>query len=129
MIAVRDRLAELAPAQVVVVTFSEPDRLAAYHDHLALSFPILADTDRSFYRAYELGRGSLRRIYSIGTLRMYATLLLHGRRFRRPVEDTRQLGGDFVIDGAGRVAFVHNARGPDDRPSVDVLIAAVRDCQ
>jgi len=129
VIAVRDHLDELAPSQVVVVTFTAAEQLRAYHDRLMLSFPILSDPDRVFYRAFELGRGSWRRIYSVGTLRMYARLLRRGRRMHRPTEDTRQLGGDFIIDTHGRVAYVHNARGPDDRPSIETLIAALAACR
>ena len=126
MIAVRDHLDELAPASVVVVTFATPERLSAYRRHLRLPFPILADTDRAFYRAYGLARASLRRVYSWATICQYIRLIARGRRLRRPTEDTKQLGGDFVIDATGRIAFAYRSAGPHDRPDIATLIATVR---
>ncbi len=124
--AVRDRLDELRPAEVVLITFSEQHRLRAYKELLRLPFPILSDTDRLFYRSFGLGRASLLRLYSPTTLRMYARLLRKGRRIQRPVEDTHQLGGDFLIDAEGKIAWQHQSLGPDDRPDVSELIAQTR---
>jgi len=45
---------------------------------------------------------------------------------RRPTEDPRQLGGDFVIDGEGRLVWGFWGDGPDHRPAIGDLIAAVR---
>lgn len=56
---------------------------------------------------------------------MYAGLLRRGRTLRRPTQDTRQLGGDFVIDSRGRLAVGFRPASPDDRPSVDSLVDAV----
>jgi hypothetical protein len=88
---------------------------------------VLRDIDRNAYTAFGLGRGSFLRVWGSRAARRYASLLradgfggLH-----RPIEDTRQLGGDFVIDPDGRLAWAFWGAGPDDRPSVDDLIAAV----
>ena len=121
----RDRLDELGGATVAVPTFAPWSRLAAHRARLDLPFPVLADPERSIYRRFDLGRGSVGQIWSPGTLRLYGRLLRRGRRLRRPTEDTRQLGGDFVIDGAGRLAAGFWPRSPDDRPPVDALIQAV----
>jgi hypothetical protein len=40
--------------------------------------------------------------------------------------DIHQLGGDFVVDPDGRIAFAHYSRDNLDRPDVGVLIAAVQ---
>ena len=98
----RDHQAQLGDALVVVITFTDaPARLAAFRQHLGLDVadvPVLADTDRALYRLLGAGRGSLRQVWSPGTLAMYARLIRQGRRLRRPEEDTRQLGADAVID-------------------------------
>ncbi len=39
---------------------------------------------------------------------------------------TLQLGGDFVVRQDGRIAYAFRSDGPDDRPPVDELVAAVR---
>ena len=122
----RDHFVDIAPVTVVVVTFTERARLAGYVEHLSLPFAVLSDELREFYRAYELGRGSWARVYGWRTMRVYRDLMRKGRRMRRPTEDTLQLGGDFVIDSAGRLAWQHHAAGPDDRPPVSAIVEAVR---
>ncbi len=121
----RDRLDEFGDTTVVAVTFSEQGDLTAHRRHLDLPFPLLADPDRALYRRFELGRGSLRAIYSAGTLRMYADLLRRGRRLRWTTQDTRQLGGDFVVDPDGRLSAAFRPASPDDRPRITDLIDAV----
>ena len=122
----RDRLDDLAGAAVAAITFADASRLPAHRQHLGLPFPLLADPERIVYRRFGLDRAPLWRIYNPGTLRLYAQLLARGRRLRRPVDDTRQLGGDFVIDAAGRLVAAYRPRSPDDRPPIDDLVAALR---
>lgn len=120
-----ERLDEFPPVSVAVVTFAPVSQLAPFKEHLAISFPLLADTDRALYRRFDLGRGSLTEVWSLGTLRLYGNLLRRGRKLHRPVQDTRQLGGDFVIDVDQRLSAAFRPRSPDARPSVDQLITAV----
>ncbi len=119
------RLNELEPAAVVLITFTRPRNLAVFRRLLGIEYAVLADETRAAYRSYGLGRGRWWRIWTWGTLRAYGRLLRAGHHLRRPTEDTRQLGGDFVVDAQGRIAYVHRSRTPDDRPSVDELVAAV----
>lgn len=121
----RDQLSEFGASSIAAITFAEPNALAAHRAHLELPFPILADPDRILYRQFGLGRGSLRQIWNPGTLKLYAQLIGKGRRLRRPTQDMRQLGGDFVIDSAGRLSAGFWPSSPDDRPRVADLIAAV----
>ena len=121
----RDRLDELGDAVVVLITFTRRRNLRGYRARLALPFPVLADESRSVYRAYGLGRGSVRRVYGWRTLRRYWELLRAGRDLERPSEDTLQLGGDFVVGRDGRLVYAFRSKGPDDRPGVDDLIRVV----
>lgn len=125
MRAVGEHLDQLPGVSVAVVTFAPVDGLAAQRRHLGVPFPLLSDPDRELYRAFGLGRGSMRAIYGVGTLRLYARLLRQGRRLKRPNQDTRQLGGDFVIDGEGRLTAAFRPASPDARPTVAELIEAV----
>lgn len=128
MIAVRDHLDHMPDALPVVVSFTDDvGRLANYREHLDIDFPILADPDRSLYRAVGAGRGSLRRVWSPGTIALYARLLRHGRRLRRPHDDTRQLGADLLVDDRGRLRRVWLPEGPDRRPDINELVAAVHE--
>lgn len=85
----------------------------------------LSDPERRVYRAFQLSRTSVWRVYNPGTLRMYAGLLRRGRRMRKPVDDTRQLGGDAIFAPNGSLHKVFRPASPDARPSMDELVDAV----
>lgn len=121
----RDRLADLRDAEVALVTFTRPRNLRGYRARLGLPYPVLADESRATYRAYGLGRGRWWRVWGPATVRAYARLMRTEARVERPQEDTGQLGGDFVVDRQGRLAYAYRSTGPSDRPPVDDLVAAV----
>jgi hypothetical protein len=126
VIAVSDHLDQLGDALPVVITFADdPARLAAYRSHLGVTFPVLADTDRVLYHLLGAGRGSIRDVWSPGTIRMYLRLIRRGRRLRLPTDDTRQLGADAVLDRAGRVHRVWLPPSPDSRPALAEVVAVV----
>ena len=130
MIAVGDRLADFGTnVQIVVVTFTEREHLANYLERHPAPFPFLLDPDRSTYKAYGLGQASTARIYGWSVWRRYAQILSKRgmRALLRPTEDTRQLGGDFVIDPDGLLSYARWSTGPADRPTVAALIAASAD--
>lgn len=122
----RDRLDELGDAAVVLVLFTRQRNLRGYRNRNGIPFTVVTSEDRAAYRAYGLGRASVWRAYGWRTLKRYAELLLRGRRLERPTEDTLQLGGDFVVAPDGTLAYAFRSSGPDDRPSVDELVEAVR---
>ncbi len=121
----RDRLDEMGDAEVVLVTFTRARNLRGYRGRLGLPYAVVSDETREAYRAYGLRRGPWWRVWGLRTLREYRRLLRRGSRLERPQEDTRQLGGDFVVDRDGRLAYAYRSQGPSDRPSVDELVAAV----
>lgn len=121
----RDRLEDFGDALVVVIAFSSPAFVATYQRERLAPLAVLIDETRATYRAYGLGRGSVWRVWGPKVWCSYAKLLRKGRRFRRPTEDTLQLGGDFVVGRDGRLTYAFRSRDPDDRPSVDDLLSAV----
>lgn len=122
----RSRLDELGDAEAVVICFSAPEHVAAYQRERLQPMTVLVDEERASYGAYGFGRGSVGAVWGLRTWRAYARLLRAGRSFQRPTEDTRQLGGDVVVDPHGRIAYLFRSEDPDDRPSVDELVEAVR---
>jgi hypothetical protein len=140
VIAVRDHLDELheasashraagpsGPLRPVVVSFvDDTDRLAAYREHLAIEFPIVADPGRLLYRALGAERGRLRDVWSPGTLRMYVDLIRTGRKLRPPRDDTRQLGADAVVGPDGRLEALWLPASPDARPSITEIADTIR---
>jgi len=128
---VRDHLDDLGPETVVVmVTFTEPDRLLDYRRRHDLPFPVLIDRQRTTYRAYGLGRGRVMRVWGRRAIGRYIELVRANglRGVRAPREDSLQLGGDFVVAPDGTLAWGFWSEGPDDRPDVSELIGAVAAC-
>ncbi len=122
----RDRLDEFEGAEVALVLFTAARNLRGYKGRNGIPYSVVTSEDRAAYRAYGLGRGSVARVWGWRTVKEYGRLLRRGRRFERPSEDTLQLGGDFVVGPDGTLGYVFRSTGPDDRPPVDDLVAAVR---
>lgn len=121
----REHLDRFGDAEIVVVTFADPDRLAAHRDHLGVPFTIVTDPARALYRLLGAERGTRRQVWSPGTLRRYVRLVRAGRRLRRPTEDVYQLGADAVVGRDGRLRYRSLPSTPDARPPVEDLIAAL----
>lgn len=120
----RERIDELGTA--LFVAFDSPERLrhSLLHD-LTVPYPVLVDRERSAYHAWGLSRGSLLTVWGDpGVWRRYASEFARGARLRRPGSDILQLGGDFVVDPAGQVAYARPQRR-DDRPPVAELLHAL----
>lgn len=131
----RDRRSELGDTEIVVVTFTNPRNLAGYRHRFAEPLTVTTDPTRAAYRAFGFGRGRWWRIWGIRAARRWAALRRAGGASASRVgdvarsvrhEDTLQLGGDVVVDPAGRIAWSFHGAGPDDRPTVEAVIAAVR---
>jgi hypothetical protein len=112
--------------QVVVVSFAPPATLEVYSSKLGLDGAVLlSDVDRAAYAAFGFERGSTARVWLDPRVwRRYLGLVARGRRPERPDEDTLQLGGDVLVRD-GRVAWVYASAGPEDRPTLDEVRAAL----
>jgi hypothetical protein len=114
-------------ARPICVTFAPPSLLCGFEREMGLAIPLYGDPERAVYHAFGFGRTSVARVWLDPRVWLgYARLLLRGRRFARIEQDTLQLGGDAVRDADGRLRWIYRSRGPEDRPSVDELIAAIR---
>ena len=126
----RDRLDELGEStEVVKITITDIISLTEYQWSNELPYPVLTDPGRETYRAYGLGRGSVRRVWGMRATKRYIELIRESGlgALRKPTEDTLQLGGDFLIGPDGNLAWGFWGDGPDDRPSIDDLVIAVRE--
>jgi peroxiredoxin len=111
---------------VVVVSFAEPTKLVHYQELHRWPFAIFADPERKAYRAFDLQRLSLFRVFSPATLKRYLQLLFKGMK-REPYggEDIYQSGGDFLLDRRGNVLFAHRSQDPADRPQAARLVVEI----
>ena len=107
-------LAAGCPTGLIACGFSPPQALAALADHLRWPGPFLADEDRRLYRLLGMRRASLWQVYSPGTPARYALAAACGHHLPRPVEDTRQMGGDAILR-EGIVVRRWLPRTPNDR--------------
>ena len=122
-----DRLLEHG-ARAVFVTFDDPAAVRALLlADVDAPGPVLVDRAREAYHAWGLGRVSFRRLWLDPNLyRQYARLLRSGERIRGSGSDSRQLGGDFVVDPDGRIAY-SRPQQRDDRPPVGVLMRQIEE--
>jgi len=111
---------------IFVVSFAQPERLVGYQQEHRWPFVVLADPDRSAYRAFGLKRLRWFRVFSPATVKLYCDLLRKGRKSRSyGPDDYYQGGGDFILDREGKVLFSHPSDDPADRPSVSRLLEEV----
>jgi hypothetical protein len=113
LVQVRD-LAAGCPVGLIACGFSPLAALAALAAHLRWPGLFLADEQRQLYALLGMRRARLWRVYSPGTLAHYAVAAARGHHLPRPVEDTRQMGGDALLHD-GIVARRWLPRTPDDR--------------
>jgi hypothetical protein len=115
--------------EIVAVTFEARERAEEYVRETGLRWPLLIDQRRILYSAYGMGRGRWSAIWGPATWWAYIRLIRRGHRLRRATGDIHQLGGDVLVDPAGRVALQHVGKGPADRPAVAALLDRVRQGQ
>ena len=117
MKAAKDQF-EARGVSIIVISFSEPEKLARYQARHNWPFVILADPEKIAYRAFKLERLSRFRVFSPATIRLYWRLLREGKKPEYyGKDDVYQGGGDFLIDGDGNLLFAHRSRDPSDRPA------------
>jgi hypothetical protein len=110
---------------IVVVTFEQSAIARSYVERTDLPWPVLVDRERTLYRAYDMDRAPRRVIWGWRSWRAYARLIRRGRRLQRATGDTRQRGGDVLIDPDGIVRLHHVGHNPADRPPVERIRAAM----
>lgn len=120
-----DRL-DHAGGTAVFVVHDHPDLVrTTMLSGISCPFPVLLDDDREAYRTWGLPRASFARVWLDPYVwRQYAQLLTAGERLRGLGRDPRQLGGDFVVDGRGRIVYARRQHR-DDRPPVGELLTVI----
>lgn len=111
-------------AEVLLVAYDEPSLLAAkLLFEIKVPFELVLDLTKETYCRWGMGRSNIFKTVLSPTLSFrYLKLLLKGERFLGVAPDMYQLGGDFVIDREGRLAFAHRMRHNGDRVAVGSLL-------
>ncbi len=115
-----------AGVNVLAVSQARPETLAVFLRKFPQPFSVVCDTGRAAYRAFGLERTGWLSFFRPRVVWGYLRLILHGGQVRKryPDEDVLQLGGDFLLDRAGRITFAYRSRTATDRPTVATLLAA-----
>jgi AhpC/TSA antioxidant enzyme len=115
-------------AGVLVITQARPELLALFLQDNPLPFPISFNPSRQAYQAFGLGRTTWTGMLQPRVVLRFLKLLFRGWLPSRPTgeEDVLQLGGDFILDGQGRLVYAYRSSEPTDRPPVDELLQVIR---
>ena len=117
---------QAAGLAVAVVGMGTPEQTAAFVREVGAPFPVLADPERAAYRAYGLVELGAREFLNLDATKAMVAAVLRGNRGGRPVGNTGQLGGAFVIDRAGTVRWAKPSVFAGDHATAAELIAAAR---
>jgi peroxiredoxin len=127
MVSAKDRI-QTAGAEVIFVAFHDPElMMSKMLRDLDLSFVLLLDRAREAYARWGLQTGTLKALLRPGLPWAILKLML-----KRPESlgsappHHNQLGGDFVVDRAGKLVFVNRMKSVYDRADIDDMLAAVR---
>uniref|UniRef100_A0A3B4TM56 Selenoprotein L n=1 Tax=Seriola dumerili TaxID=41447 RepID=A0A3B4TM56_SERDU len=129
----RDHVAELEavpearPLRVLVVSFGSLEGAQLWLEQTGCTFDMLLDPQRKIYRSFGLG-SSYAKVMKFGCLLQYSEYGAVKRDFPdvppRLLEDIYQMGGDFLLDEAGKVLLSHPSKTPMDRLTVKDILQA-----
>ncbi|MFL5822994.1 MAG: AhpC/TSA family protein [Solirubrobacteraceae bacterium] len=118
---------EAAGARLVLIGQLTPRHAAHFRRRQEIHLPVLADNDRTSYRAAGAKKGSAGDLFSPGVVaKGIMTSLKTGKTQTRPIGDTAQLGGSMVVAQDGRVAWSHMSKNAGDNAEPDEILAAVK---
>ena len=120
---------EAAGASLALVGQATPRHAAHYKKRYAPELTILADEDRSTYKAMGLRRGSAGQLIGpTSVMKGIARTAGSGGRIHqgRPIGDVAQLGGSFLVLPGGEIAWSHVSSDASDNASVEEILEAVQ---
>lgn len=109
-------------AEIVVITQGDERQAESFRRERDLPFPCLADPERRAFVAFGLGHGSLTQLLGPRVWGRAIQALRKGYGAGKPVGDTRQLPGVFIIDRSGIIRFAYRSRDAADNPPNDLLL-------
>jgi peroxiredoxin len=116
-----------ADLNVAFVGLGEVEEARRFAERTGTSAPIVCDPNGELYRAFGLERAGIRQMMNRNEMRRAAEAMRLGYRGSRSRGDKRQLGGVFVIDRQGRVAWSERSTSPSEAPATDRIRAALKE--
>ena len=102
-----------------------PKHAAHYKRRYAPDLEILADSDRTSYKAMGFGRASTSQLIGPKSMAKGIVRGASGVGVGRPIGDVSQLGGTALIKPSGDVVWTHVQQDASDNPSVEELLQAL----
>uniref|UniRef100_A0A3Q2WUN5 Uncharacterized protein n=1 Tax=Haplochromis burtoni TaxID=8153 RepID=A0A3Q2WUN5_HAPBU len=128
LLTANQALLEARSVRVLVVSFGSVEGAQLWLEQTGCTFDILLDPQRKVYRSFGLG-SSYAKVMKFGCLLQYSDYVVANIDFpdfpHRLLEDSYQLGGDFLLDSAGKVLLSHPSKNPLDRPTVEDVLQSV----
>ena len=108
-----------------MVAFSLVESATSWVEKCGFDFPLAVDTSRQVYTFLGLPRTTL--IWTMSTLIAYAERLRAGVQQWGAYkgDDLHQMGGDYIVDSAGKLVYVYHGKTHKDRPTVENLQTAL----
>ena len=121
----RDEI-EAAGASLTLIGQLTPKHAAHFRRRQGIELRILADNDRTSYKAAGAKMGSIGELIGPKVVAKGALTTLQTGRFQtRTIGHPAQLGGAMVITPDGTVVWSHMAQDASDNASADEILAAL----
>ena len=119
---------EDAGAKLVLIGQLTPRHAAHFRRRQKITLPVLADENRTSYKAAGAKIGSMSdllgpKVVAKGALTTLRTGKVQGRTIGHPA----QLGGAMVIDPSGEIVWSHMAKDASDNASPKEILSAIPD--
>lgn len=125
-------LLEARSVRVLVVSFAGMEGAQVWLEQTGCTLNMVLDPQRKVYRKFGLG-SSYAKVMKFSCLLQYSEYGAVNRDFPdippRLLEDIYQMGGDFLLDEAGKVLLCHPCKTPLDRPTVTDILQAAQLCK
>jgi hypothetical protein len=117
-----DRFLE-ARIRVIGIGFSSRESLTSLRSELGLSFELISDPTKAWYKAFQPHRAGLRSLLSPRVWVLGIRALVSRRSLVASHEDVWQLGADVLLED-NTVVRVWSSRQLERRPEIDEIILA-----
>ncbi len=111
--------------EVLIISFENKNALRRLVDGHKWPFVVLLDPAKEIYRQYGMVYREHGRTGNLNTTLAYLRLRFSGYPKQVAGSDTRQMGGDVIIDRQGKISFIHRSEYPHDLPIVESILKVI----